>query len=307
MHRVSSLACLATLATWAMHAQAVPAVDSQRRGASEILAPGKGWNLLGQGYQLTADSAVDRQGNVYFTDARKDRILKIDLEGKISTWKEGSNGAHGIAFGPDGRLYAGQHDRKRIVAFSSGGTEAVIAEGIQTHHLTVDARNDIYCAEAPAHRVWLVDAAGRKRVAAEGIDWPRGVRVSNDQSLLLVGDPRMNQIWPFPIQNDGSLTKGRPAYHLETSAGRSEMDAGGMAFDSDGLLYVATQFGLQVFDPQGRVTALIDAPGSEGLANVLFAGPGLQWLYVMDGDKVYRRSVRRRGAAVFPQTSQPRL
>ena len=124
-----------------MHVQDVPAFDSQRqssnskktnnRGESEILAPGKGWNLLGQGYQLTADSAVDHQGNVYFTDARKNRILKIDLEGKVSTWKEGSNGAHGIAFGPDGRLYAGQHDRKRIVACSSADTESVIAEGIQ--------------------------------------------------------------------------------------------------------------------------------------------------------------------------------
>jgi hypothetical protein len=68
-------------------------------------------------YQLTADSAVDNYGNVYFTDARIKRILKIDLDGKISTSKEASNGAHGIAFGPDDRLYVGQHDRKRIVAF----------------------------------------------------------------------------------------------------------------------------------------------------------------------------------------------
>src|SRR5580658_713219 len=67
----------------------------------EILVAGKHWDLLGEGYQLTADSAVDRVGNVYFTDARNNRILKIDLEGRISTWKEPSNGAHGIAFGPD--------------------------------------------------------------------------------------------------------------------------------------------------------------------------------------------------------------
>jgi sugar lactone lactonase YvrE len=317
MHRVCSLAYLATLAGWSMHAQEVPAFDSQRqssdskktnnRGASEILAPDEGWSLLGQGYQLTADSAVDHQGNVYFTDARKNRILKIDLEGKVSTWKEGTNGAHGIAFGPDGRLYAGQHDRKRIVAFSSAGTESVIAEGIQTHHLTVTSRNNIYCTEAPAHKVWLVDAAGRKRVVHEAINWPRGVRASTDQSRLLVNDPRTNRIWSFQIQNDGSLINGRPTYHLETSDGRSETDAGGMAFDSEGFLYVATKFGVQVFGRQGRVTGIIDAPGNEGLSNVLFAGPGLQWLYVMDGDKVYRRSVRRRGVAAFHQTSQPRF
>jgi len=67
------------------------------RGAGEILVAGKPWDLLGQGYQLTADSAVDKDGNVYFTDARTNRILKIDLEGKVRTWKEETNGTHGVA------------------------------------------------------------------------------------------------------------------------------------------------------------------------------------------------------------------
>src|SRR5213594_841715 len=104
MHRPVPFAFLAMVSTWPMPAQAPSS------GANQILVPGKSWDLLGEGYQLTADSAVDSRGNVYFTDARKNRILKIDPEGKISTWKEGSNGAHGIAAGPDGRLYAGQHD-----------------------------------------------------------------------------------------------------------------------------------------------------------------------------------------------------
>ena len=268
MRRFSSLACLAALGAWPLYAQ--------------------NWVLLGEGYQLTADSAVDDRGNIYFTDARHNRILKIDLAGKISTWKEDSHGSHGVAFGPDGRWYAGQHDRKRIVAFSSDGTESVIAEGVQTHHLTVTARNDIYCTDAPAGKVWLVDARGRTRVVREGMNWPRGVRVSPDQSLLLVAEVRANRIWSFQIQKDGSLMNGRLDYHLDTR-GEPEADVGGMAFDSKGFLYVATKFGVQVFDREGHRTATIDPPGKEGLDIVLFAGPGLQWLYVMDGDRVYRR------------------
>ena len=62
---------------------------------------------------------VDKDGQVYFTDARSNRILKSDREGKISIWKEGGNGALGVAFGPDGQLFAGQHDRRRIVAFQA--------------------------------------------------------------------------------------------------------------------------------------------------------------------------------------------
>jgi gluconolactonase len=265
------------------------------RGAGEILEPGKPWELLGAGYQLTADSAVDDHGNVYFTDAQKNRILKIDVDGKISTWKEGSNGAHGIAFGPDGRLYAGQHDRKRIVAFSRDGTESVIVEEVQTHHLTVTSRNEIYFSVAPAHKVWMADMAGNKRVVHEGINWPRGVRVSADRSMLVVNDPPTEWVWTFQIQHDGSLTRGRPFYRLETSNESAGTDAGGMVFDSQGFLYVATKMGVQVCDPRGRVSAIIAAPGSNGVSNVFFAGPGLQWLYVNDWDKVYRRPVKRRG------------
>jgi hypothetical protein len=38
--------------------------------------------LIGSGYQLTADAAVDNTGVVFFTDAQTSRILKIDLVGK---------------------------------------------------------------------------------------------------------------------------------------------------------------------------------------------------------------------------------
>ena len=312
MRRVIRFALLAVAATWPLQAQeSIRGLDSQSqpgRSEHEILAPGKPWDLLGGGYQLTGDSAVDRDGNVYFTDSRKNRILKIDLEGKISTWKEGSNGAHGIAFGPDGRLYAGQHDRKRIVAFSSDGTETLIAEGPQSHHLTVTSRNDIYFSEPPAYKVWLVDAGGRKRVVHDGINWPRGVRTSPDESMLVVNDPPTRWVWSFRIQADGSLINGQPFYRLETDQ-KSETDAGGMAFDSKGFLYVATTLGVQVCDKRGRVAAIIHAPGKEGVSAVFFAGPGLHWLYVADGDKIYRRPAKRHGTALpsLAKSSGPRL
>src|SRR6266481_4557482 len=101
MHRLLAFTFLAAVATWPMHAQDPNShrqpgrlEEIKDRAAHEILVAGKPWDLLGQGYQLTADSAVDNDGNVYFTDARKNRILKIDLEGKVSIWKEHSNGAH---------------------------------------------------------------------------------------------------------------------------------------------------------------------------------------------------------------------
>jgi len=306
--RIFSFASLAIVAAWPVHAQdSILGPDFQRqpgRAAYEILAPVKPWDLLGQGYQLTGDSTADKDGNVFFTDSRRNRILKIDLGGKITTWKEGSNGAHGVAFGPDGRLYAGQHDRKRIVAFSGDGTESVITEGVQSHHLTVTSRNEIYFNVPPAHKVWMVDAAGHKRVVHDGLNWPRGVRASPDESRLVVNDPPTRWVWSFQIQADGSLINGRRFYRLETSDESSETDAGGMAFDSEGFLYVATNLGVQIFDPSGRVSAILNAPGKEGVSNVFFGGRGLQWLYLTDGDKIYRRPVKRTGVGPWNAANQ---
>ncbi len=112
----------------------------------------------------------------------------------------------------------------------------------------------------------------------------------------MVNDPPTRWVWSFQIQADGSLINGKQFYHLEAPTESSETDAGGMAFDTEGFLYVATKPGVQICDPSGRVVAMIQPPGSEPATNVFFGGPGLQWLYLTDGDKLYRRPVKRRGA-----------
>jgi gluconolactonase len=244
---------------------------------------------------LTVIASCQRPAQDLDSQKQRSQILKIDLEGRVSTWKEGSNGTHGVALGADGRLFGGQHNRKRIVAFSSDGRESVITEGVQTHHFSITSRNEIYFTEAPAHKVWFVDAAGHKRVVHEGINWPRGVRVSPNQALLVVNDAQTRFVWTFQIRPEGSLMNGRPFYRLETRDESTASDAGGMVFDSEGFLYVATTIGVRVCNPLGRVTAIIDPPGSEGVAAVFFGGAGLQWLYVTDGDKIYRRPAKRHG------------
>ena len=286
---------------------ATPA-KANERGISMFLDPSTQWERIGGEYHLTADSAVDPDGNVYFTNSPKG-IHKVDLQGKITVWKQDSGAAHGLAMGPDGRLYAGQHDRKRIVAFSPDGKESVIAEGMQTHHLTVTARGDVYFAEAPKHQLSMISSKGGKPIVVfDKLNWPKGVRASTDQSLMVLNDPNTRWVWSFQIQPDGSLANGQPFYHLEAPDESSLTDAAGMAFDSDGYLYVGTNLGIQVCDQAGRVNGIINPPpGSGGTYDVFFAGPNLQWLYATDGNRMYRRLVKHHGVATPVKPPQPRL
>jgi len=262
MRRFATLACMISILMTAVQlaTQSQKSVDD---GPPSILEPGKGWELLGGGFQLTADSAVDDVGNVYFTDARRNRIWKVDASGKIATWKEDSGGTHGIAMGPDGRLYAGQHDRKRIVVYAPGGQETILTEDVQTHHLPVTERSEVYFADGPNSRIWLVDVAGRKRVVSSEMTWPHGMRVSTDRSSLIVTDSRDGTVWSFRIQTDGALTNGAPFFRLQISGERSEIDPGGVTVDTEGYVYIATKIGVHTGGLRDAFTLLGWAPPSE--------------------------------------------
>lgn len=266
-----------------------------RQFATMVIDPAQDWEMVSQGHKFTEGPAVDGQGNVFFTDIPNNRIHKIAVDGKVSIFKEDTGGANGLMFGPDGRLYACQNDRKRIVAYASDGTESVIAEGVDSNDLAVTARREIYFSDPPNHRVWYIDGKGNKRVVYEGIEFPNGVRLSPDQSILMVDDSKGKWVWSFQIQADGSLANREPFYRLETPDDSSSSGADGMTIDTEGYLYVTTKLGVQVCDQAGRVVAILNKPSSAGLSNAVFGGPDLQTLYVTAGDKVYRRRMRRRG------------
>ena len=103
-----------------------------------------GWELAGQGYKFTEGPAVDAQGNVFFSDIPNSRIHKISADGKVTIFRENTGESNGLMFGPDGRLYACQNGRKRIVAFAADGKESVIAEGVSSNDLAINPRGEIY-------------------------------------------------------------------------------------------------------------------------------------------------------------------
>ena len=138
--------------------------------------------------------------------------------------------------------------------------------------------------------------------------YPNGVRLSPDQWLLNVADFSDRWVWSFQIQPDGSLANGERFHRLETED-ESAAQPDGMTVDSEGYLYVATRYGIQICDQAGRVNAIIAKPQPGPLTNVVFGGPDLNVLYATTRDKVYRRVVRSKG--VFPWTPvtppKPRL
>ena len=279
---------------------AMPKGEGQREYVTMLLDPGKNWEVVSRGHKFTEGPAVDRSGNVFFSDIPNNRIHKISTDGKVSVFKEDTGGVNGLMFGPDGRLYACQNGRKRIVAYAPDGTESVLAEGVGSNDLAVTSRGEIYFTDPAGKKVWFIDRSGSRRaVISEGIAFPNGVRLSPDQSLLDVADYADRWVWSFQVQPDGSLANGERFHRLETDD-EASAKPDGMTVDSEGELWVATTLGVQICDQAGRVIGIINKPQPGPLSNVVFGGADLRTLYVTSGDKVFRRSVRRKG--VFPWT-----
>ncbi|MBM3756683.1 MAG: gluconolactonase [Acidobacteria bacterium] len=269
-----------------------------------------GWKLVSDGHKFTEGPAVDAQGIVYFSDIPNSRIHKLAADGKVSVFRENTGESNGLMFGPDGRLYACQSARKRIVAYTMDGKESVIASDANCNDLAINPRGEIYFTDPTAKRVWLVDAKRNKRVAHEGILFPNGIRFSPDHAFLMVADTLSRWIWSFSVQADGSLTNGVPFHRLEipdeVENGPLRSGADGMTVDADGFVYVATKLGIQIADPAGRTVGILNKPDAGDPSSVVFAGTGLQTLYVTSGSKVYRRPVKRKGTLPWVAVTPPK-
>jgi gluconolactonase len=153
-------------------------------------------------------------------------------------------------------------------------------------------------------RVWYIDPHGQKRIVDTGLKLPNGIAVSPDQSLLYVAESRSHWVWSYQIQPDGTLAAKQRYFHLHMPDRADNSGVDGIRVDRDGRLYCATDMGIQVSDPAGRVMCIIPTPNID-LANLCFGAPQFDTIYAMCGNKVYKRRVKTHGANAFEPPIKP--
>jgi enterochelin esterase family protein len=83
-----------------------------------------------------------------------------------------------------------------------------------------------------------------------------------------------------------------------TPAEKEAAGGDGMTSDTAGRYYVATEVGVQIFDPTGRLCGVLTRPQlDKPLTSCALAGPGREYLYATNGDKIFRRKVQAIGNA----------
>lgn len=280
-----------------------------------LLIDNEGWTPVVENIGFGDALATDDAGNFYFCDMRGTApgIYRLALDGTKT--KLSDEVVSGLKFGPDGRFYACQGAKKRLIAITPmTGAVEVIATDVQPNDLVVTATGHLYFTHTAKKEIGHVVLATKTlSVAAGGLANPNGITLSPDQGTLAVSEHRGGSVWTFRVNADGSLDAGAP-----TMAMRRPIDpkgefksqqpppylaaasGDGMTSDEQGRFYVTTALGIQVFDPTGRLCGVLaKARAASSEVSCVLSGPGRGYLYVGAGSAIYRRKVQATGVALL--------
>ena len=124
--------------------------------------------------------------------------------------------------------------------------------------------------------------------------------------MLIVADGQARFGWSFQISPDGSLVQGEPYYRLEMPEVGWMSGVKGVVEDSAGQVYFATPLGIQFCEANGRVAGILNPPEYGVVSDLVFAGKNLDWLFVAEGGKLFRRPVKVTGTGVGSPTKPPK-
>ncbi|MCA8989440.1 MAG: SMP-30/gluconolactonase/LRE family protein [Planctomycetaceae bacterium] len=287
---------LLAMATWGL-----PESFAQDIPLSQILIPGEDWELVSAGYGFTEGPAADASGTVYFTDVPADKIHVIALDGQVTVFDDQAERTSGLYFGPGGDLYACRNGGRKIVVYrrqSDGQLNPqpeVLAEEVNVNDLVVDRWGGVYFTNPKESRLEYVAPSGYVRQVATGLN-PNGIVLSADGGTLVTTERDQPWLWTFRAEAGGMLTS-RSSYYgvVQLPSPEEKPKSDGMTFDDQGRLYLASEVGVQFFDPLGRQSGVIAKPQPAFLSNVVFGGPEFNLLYATCQDKVYRRKLNATG------------
>ncbi len=281
---------------------AVVSVAARAQGIPGVLAAGAKIELVQEGFVFTEGPVPTADGGLYFSDLMGgNKTYRMDPNGKISVFREHTNGMNGMALMRDGTLVGVEGDGKRVTKVAANGTPSTLTEGTQArpllapNYLIADSKGGLYFTDpgprpvVPGRKVYVyyLPKGAKEPLALDAqITRPNGITLTNDGKTLIVDDTIGDTVFAFDVQPDGTVKNQRPFAKLHDVTPGQDSGADGLAIDRAGRLYFTSSSGVQVFDAKGQYLGTIKVPRQS--ANLAFSGPGKRTLYFTAREGLYR-------------------
>jgi gluconolactonase len=277
--KTSRLQVIAILAALAISGYARAATDSTNGLIFESNV-----RQLADGFQFTEGPAVDKEGNIFFTDIPANRIHRWSLDGKLSIFVENSEGANGLFFDKEGNLIACLGSAGKIASIDEQGKKTVLAAKYEDkpfnspNDLWIDPNGGVYFTDPrygsrdnlpqDGEHVYYLSADRKKLIrVVSDMTKPNGLIGTPDGKKLYIADHGANKTYLYKINPDGLLSDKKLF---------AQQGSDGMTLDHNGNVYLTDQ-AVSVYNPSGKLICTIQVPQKP--SNVCF-GKDKKTLYI---------------------------
>ena len=254
--------------------------------------------LISSQFSFTEGPAVDRQGNIFFTDQPNNKIWEYDTRGKLSVFLDTAGRSNGMYFDSKGNLITCADERNQLWLISPKGKVTILLKDFNGHQfngpndLWIDKKDGIYFTDPyfqrdywqrkkpdpgiKGERLYYLPKGKKEAIIVdEDLKKPNGI-IGTQDGYLFVSDMGAGKIFKYKIDKGGTL-KDRHVF--------AEDLADGMTLDNKGDLYLAGR-GVTVYDSGGKKIQHFDIP-SAWTANVCFGGQKRDILFITASESVY--------------------
>jgi gluconolactonase len=272
-----------------------------------IIAEGAELELLGDGFSFTEGPAPDSEGNVFFTDQPNNTIVKWTAStGELKVFMHDAGRSNGMYFDNKGNLVTCADMDNELWSVTMEGEVTVLADNYSgkllngPNDLWIRPDGGIYFTDPLYKRnywkrdpemqqdgehVYFLSADGSRFFRVdEDLVRPNGIIGTPDGKKLYVADIGDSKTYVYDINEDGTLSN-RKLF--------AELGSDGMTIDNRGNVYL-TGKGVTVFNKQGEQIAHIPVD-KRWTANICFAGPDRDMLFITAMDSVYGLKMNVRG------------
>ena len=263
--------------------------------------------------ELVAGDLGRTEGPVAMPDgsmlvSSRNSILKADLSDNVSTFIEDSNQTNAMGWDQQGRLISVQRARgnEKVGVLYPPEQVTTLADSFQgqpfnsLNDLALDARGGVYFTDTQG--IYYLPPGGSVTKIIDEVPRPNGLVLSPDESTLYVHNKDGVYMLSFDVAPDGTISNRRnfARYKSVRIPGHDDPSwdedngADGMAVDSEGRVYAATNSGVEVFSPDGELLGVIPVQwGAENNRirkpqNVAFGGPDRRTLYMVGAGTIYK-------------------
>ncbi len=289
-------------------ALSITSAFAQIEGGKSIVSKNAELVKVADGFTFTEGPAVNRMGDIFFTDQPNNKIYKWAAgPNEVSLFMENTGRANGLYFKLDGSLIAASDENNELWQITrTGEKEKVLVKSFKGAPL--NGPNDVWIRPTGGiyftdplyarpywerseemlqdgqHVYFLSDDGSQLFRVDETLDKPNGIVGSPDSKTLYVADIGAGKTYKYEIREDGYLLNKELF---------CEMGSDGMTTDEKGNVYL-TGDGVTVFNRKGEQIAKINVP-SDWTANVVFGALDRKTLFITAKDAVYTLKMKVRG------------